>query len=50
MNQKIIDIQMQIDSIKEYLDTELCKKCQDMKIQLEKLNDLVSELIKQDAS
>ena len=28
--QKMIELKQQIDSIKEYVDSELCKKCQEM--------------------
>lgn len=31
----ITNLKIQIDSIKEYVDTELCKKCEEMKKQLE---------------
>lgn len=30
----LIDIQNQIDEIQEYIDTELCKKCEEMKLKL----------------
>lgn len=44
MNQQIIDIKSQIDSLKEYIDTELCKKCEEMKRKLDQLNCLLDSI------
>lgn len=44
MNQQIIDIKSQIDSLKEYIDTELCKKCEEMKSKLDQLNCLLDSI------
>lgn len=42
-----IDLQLQIDTLKEYIDTEICKKCDEMK---SRLDDLKNKLLELDTS
>lgn len=39
----LIDIQNQIDEIQEYIDTELCKKCEEMKLKLISLKHTIMQ-------
>lgn len=39
----MVDIQNEIDSIKEYIETELCKKCEEMSQQLKFLESLLKK-------
>lgn len=46
MNPKILEISNQIDHIKEYIDSELCQKCEQMKQHLEELQSKLIDLSK----
>lgn len=39
----IVDIQNEIDSIREYVETELCKKCEEMFQHLKHLEKLLEQ-------
>lgn len=43
MNNKpnLLEIQNRIDEIQEYIDTELCKKCEEMKLKLVALKHIL---------
>lgn len=43
MNNKpnLLEIQNRIDEIQEYIDTELCKKCEEMKFKLVALKHIL---------
>lgn len=39
----IADIQNEIDSIREYVETELCRKCEEMFVHLQHLEKLLEQ-------
>jgi hypothetical protein len=41
---QITKLKLEIDSIKEYIDTELCKKCEEMYKRLEYCKDILEKL------
>lgn len=41
MNDKLSEIKDQIDQIQEYINTELCKKCDEMKSKLDSLKEVL---------
>lgn len=43
-NEQISLIKDQIDHIQEYIDTDLCKKCEEMKVKLDVLKEIVMKL------
>lgn len=45
MNNYIINLKLEIDAIKEYIDTELCRKCDEMRQKLETLEITLNEYI-----
>lgn len=46
-HQKIIVIKSEIDNIKEYIDTEICRKCSEMTKKLDHLYELLENSIKE---
>lgn len=42
-NTTIEDIKQQIQEIQEYINTELCKKCEEMKLKLTTLESMLVE-------
>lgn len=44
MNDKILQIQEEIDHIKEYLSTDFCKKCEEMIDRLKYCEQLIAEV------
>lgn len=42
-NNQILEIQQEIDHIKEYVQSELCRKCDEMKSRLEECERLIYE-------
>lgn len=42
-NNRIQEILSQIDHIKEYVNSEICKMCEDMKNKLQHCEDLLNE-------
>lgn len=42
-NNQIQEILNQIDNIKEYVNSEICKMCEDMKNKLQQCEDLLNE-------
>ena len=42
-----LEIKLEIDTIKEYIDTELCKKCEEMRKELDLLNQKLLEATNQ---
>lgn len=45
MNNHIVNIKLEIDIIKEYIETELCRKCDEMRQKLETLEITLDEYI-----
>lgn len=45
MNNHIVNIKLEIDTIKEYIETELCRKCDEMRKKLEILEITLDEYI-----
>jgi hypothetical protein len=45
MNNHIVNIRLEIDTIKEYIETELCRKCDEMRQKLETLEITLDEYI-----
>lgn len=45
MNNNIINLKLEIDTIKEYIETELCIKCDEMRKKLEILEITLDEYI-----
>ena len=45
MNDHIVNLKLEIDSIKEYIETELCRKCDEMRRKLETLEITLDEYI-----
>jgi len=43
-NNPITQLKLEIDSIKEYLDAELCKKCEEMYNRLQECQSLLERL------
>jgi hypothetical protein len=41
----IVELKQELDSIKEYVDSEICKKCQEMYIRLEECQKLIKDYI-----
>lgn len=44
-NEKIADLKLEIDHIKEYLETDACKRCEEMYAMLDKCQQLLKEII-----
>ena len=47
-NNQIVEIQQEIDHIKEYVQSELCKKCDEMKTRLQHCERLLHEYSRSD--
>jgi hypothetical protein len=45
MNNHIVNLRLEIDTIKEYIETELCRKCDEMRKKLETLEVTLDEYI-----
>ena len=45
MNNHIVNLKLEIDAIKEYIETELCRKCDEMRRKLETLEITLDEYI-----
>lgn len=43
-NNQIAQLKLEIDSIKEYLETELCKKCEEMSNRLQECYSLLEKI------
>lgn len=43
-NNQIAQLKLEIDSIKEYLETELCKKCEEMSQRLKECYDILESI------
>lgn len=46
-HQKIIGVKSEIDNIKEYIDTEICRKCTDMKNKLDHLYEILQKTLEE---
>jgi hypothetical protein len=44
-NEKITSLKVEIDHIKEYLDTDACKRCEEMYTMLDKCEQLLKEIL-----
>ena len=44
-NEKITSLKLEIDHIKEYLETDACKRCDEMNSMLDKCEQLLKEII-----
>lgn len=47
-NNQITEIRQEIDHIREYVDSDLCKKCEEMQIRLKQCENLLNEYARQD--
>lgn len=43
MYDQIIHLKLEIDKIKEYVNSELCKKCEEMSRRLKECEELISQ-------
>lgn len=49
-NDKLSEIKDQIDQLQEYINTELCKKCEEMKYRLVALKEVIIEYSNEDST
>jgi hypothetical protein len=42
-NEKIINLKLQIDHLKEYINTDICRKCEEMSQQLKDFQRMLDE-------
>lgn len=50
INSQIINIKLEIDSIKEYLHTDVCRKCAELSIRLEECELLLQQYLNKNHS
>jgi len=43
-NSQITELQVEIDSIREYISTDLCRKCEEMSIRLKECERLLNNI------
>ena len=43
-NSQIMDLKIEIDSIKEYISTDLCRKCEEMSLRLKECEQLLQHI------
>lgn len=48
-NEKINELKVQIDQLREYVEGELCKKCEEMSKQLEEYKKMLYEYSRADS-
>lgn len=46
----ITELKLKIDTLKEYIDTELCKKCEQMQKELKDLEDYLKQYLDNSAN
>jgi hypothetical protein len=46
-NHQIIELKLEIDHIKEYLQTEVCKKCEEMFLKLNECEILLQKILQE---
>lgn len=42
-NSTIIDLKLEIDALKEYLENEICKKCKELSYRLSECENILNE-------
>ena len=48
MKYQILEIKQEIDHIREYVESDLCKKCEEMQTRLKQCESLLDESSRQD--
>ena len=48
MKYQILEIKQEIDHIREYVESDLCKKCEEMQTRLKQCESLLDEYSRQD--